>query len=248
MSYKEYSCRECLNGAELPFSFTMAFQPIVDVVEKKIFSHEALVRGVNGESAGFILSQVNEKQLYQFDQACRVKAIELASRLKMDSYLNINFLPNAVYKPETCIKTTIEACKTFGFPMQRIILEVTEAEKVDNKDHLINIFREYRKMGLLTALDDFGEGYSGLNMLAEFQPDYIKLDRKLISDVDKDSIRQRIVHSIVSLCKNIGIHFEAEGIETYEEYSYLQSIGVRYMQGFYFSKPILEGVGNISWN
>ncbi|MCB1179770.1 MAG: EAL domain-containing protein [Leptospiraceae bacterium] len=226
----------------------MAFQPIIDAHEKKIYSHEALVRGVNNESAWSIISQVKEDNLYQFDQACRVKAIELASRLNMDSYLNINFLPNAVYKPEACIRTTMEACKEYNFPNSKVILEVTEGEKVKDPVHMLNIFKKYRDIGLLTAIDDFGEGYSSLNLLAEFQPDFVKLDRKLISGIDSDEVKQKIVKAINQLSSDLGIKLEAEGVETKGEFSCLLSIGVRYYQGYYFCKPVFEGLGEVDFS
>ena len=91
VNYKKMNCSECMEGAGLDFGFTMAYQPIFDLDHKKVFAHEALVRGTNGESAYSILSKVNDENRYRFDQACRVKAIELASRLKMDSLLSINF-------------------------------------------------------------------------------------------------------------------------------------------------------------
>jgi EAL domain-containing protein (putative c-di-GMP-specific phosphodiesterase class I) len=147
LSPKKFSCSECREGAGLDFNFTMAFQPIVNTKTKSVFSQEALVRGLNQESAYSILSNVSEKNRYQFDQPCRVKAIELASRLKIDSYLNINFLPNAVYKPESCIRTTLEASKTYNFPLNRLIFELTEGEEVLDHAHVISIFEVYKKYG-----------------------------------------------------------------------------------------------------
>ncbi len=117
----------------------MAFQPIIDSEKGIIFSQEALVRGKNQESAYEILSRITNENRYQFDQACRVKAIELASKLKIDSYLNINFLPNAIYKPESCIRTTFEACQIFQFPSNRIIFEITQGERVHDLEHLTSV-------------------------------------------------------------------------------------------------------------
>ena len=99
VNYKKMNCSECMEGAGLDFAFTMAYQPIFDLDNKNIFAHEALVRGINNESAYSILSKVNDENRYRFDQACRVKAIELASRLSMKTFLSINFLPNAIYNP-----------------------------------------------------------------------------------------------------------------------------------------------------
>ncbi|WP_347574786.1 EAL domain-containing protein [Sphingomonas sp. Ant20] len=82
-------------------AITMAFQPIVDITTGSVFAYEALVRGTDGQSAGDVLSSVDPDMIYKFDQACRVKAIELAGRLFVsdgDAKLSINFMPNAVYE------------------------------------------------------------------------------------------------------------------------------------------------------
>ncbi|MCA9424908.1 MAG: EAL domain-containing protein [Candidatus Omnitrophica bacterium] len=215
----------------------MAFQPIVDLNGDSVFAYESLVRGPNGESASEVLRRVNEENRYAFDQACRVKAIELASGLGMNSLLSINFLPNAVYNPEACIQTTLRAAKDFNFPQRNIIFEVTEGEKVTDHGHLKSIFDEYKRLGFKTAIDDFGAGYSGLNLLAEFQPDIIKLDRALIMGIDQDHVRQTIVGAVLSVTRELGIDVIAEGIETTEESQTLRDLGVRLFQGYLLAHP-----------
>ncbi|MCA9415976.1 MAG: EAL domain-containing protein, partial [Candidatus Omnitrophica bacterium] len=167
----------------------------------------------------------------------RVKAIELASGLGMNSLLSINFLPNAVYNPEACIQTTLRAAKDFNFPQRNIIFEVTEGEKVTDHGHLKSIFDEYKRLGFKTAIDDFGAGYSGLNLLAEFQPDIIKLDRALIMGIDQDHVRQTIVGAVLSVTRELGIDVIAEGIETTEESQTLRDLGVRLFQGYLLAHP-----------
>ncbi len=240
-------CSECMQGAGLDFEFTMAYQPIFDIQNKKVFAHEALVRGTNNESAFSILSKINDENRYRFDQACRVKAIELASRLKMNSLLSINFLPNAIYNPETCIRTTLEASQKYNFGIDKIILEVTEGEKVDDHDHLLSIIKEYKRQGIKTAIDDFGAGYSGLNLLSEFQPDYIKIDMALVRGIDTDRIRRSIIKGIMLVCQEIEIEVIAEGIETEDEFKTLRDLGITYIQGYYFCKPVFEGLGSYTF-
>jgi EAL domain-containing protein (putative c-di-GMP-specific phosphodiesterase class I) len=157
------SCSECANGAGLDFEFTMAFQPIVNTTTKQVFAQEALVRGLKNESAAEVFTKVNDSNRYRFDQACRVKAIKLASELKINSLLSINFLPNAVYRPELCIRATLAAAEEYRFPINRIIFEITEGEKVVDYPHLRHIVDHYKLRGFMTAIDDFGAGYSGLN-------------------------------------------------------------------------------------
>ena len=127
-------CNRC--DTLVPFAFTMAFQPIVDVSQRRVVYYEALVRGVNGESAFSILNQVTDELMYRFDQACRVKAIELASELGMTERLSINFLPNAVYEPEACIQSTLDTSRRVGWPTERLNFEITETERVVDRAHM----------------------------------------------------------------------------------------------------------------
>src|SRR4051812_6693981 len=104
-------CGECKNREQLGFEFTFAYQPIVNLRRRAIVAHEALVRGPRGESAYSVLSRVTEANRYAFDQACRVEAIRGAAALGMNEALSINFLPNAVYRPAACIRSTFDAAR-----------------------------------------------------------------------------------------------------------------------------------------
>ena len=241
-NYRALSCADCAGGAGLDFELTMAFQPIVNFAKREIYAHEALVRGVKNESAGEIFKHVNENNRYRFDQTCRVKAVQLASQLAMPSYLSINFMPNAVYRPELCIRTTLDAAEKYGFPINRIIFEITEGEKVDDVAHLREIVEHYKKQGFLTAIDDFGAGYAGLNLLADVNTDLVKLDMALIRNIDKDKGRRAIARGIIQVCRELSMQVIAEGIETYEELNTLGELGVELFQGYYFAKPAFQAL------
>lgn len=240
------ACDRCRNKAPLSFSFSFAFQPIVRASTRAIESYEALVRGTEGQPAGAVFQHVNEDNLYQFDQACRVTAIRKAVELGLEHDLNLNFTPNAVYEPSLCIRTTLAAAKRYGFPLERIVFEVTEGEQVRDKQHLANIINSYKKMGFKTAIDDFGAGYSGLNLLADYEPDTIKLDRDLIVDIHLHPRKQAIVKGIVLVCQELGLALLAEGIELREEYQWLQGQGIDLFQGFYFARPGFECLPAVS--
>ena len=232
-------CNACRDGTAI-FPFTMAFQPIVDVVEQRIVAHEALVRGPEGEGAAHVLGQVTADNLYAFDQACRVRAIEMAARLGLDRHLSINFLPNAVYEPRACIRLTLDAAARTGFPLDHLTFEIIEHESIVDLEHIRAIVVEYRRHGFRIALDDFGTGYSGLTRMAELRPDIVKLDRALVSGCDQDMTRRAIVASMVNLGATLGIRIVAEGMERREEVEALRTVGVRFMQGYYFSTPRFE--------
>lgn len=237
-------CSGCRNS-HLDFDFDYAFQPIVDLKTRSIFAHEALVRGMNGEPADTVLQKVNDENRYAFDQACRVKAVSLAAKLGMTCSLSINFLPNAVYQPEACIQSTFKAAREYNFPLDKIIFEVAESEQVSDRAHLISIFQKYRSFGFSTAIDDFGAGYAGLNLLSAFQPSILKLDMDLIRDIDKTPVKQAIVKGILLTSELISIIVIAEGIETKAEKDYLAGLGVHLMQGYHFCKPVFRGLGSI---
>jgi EAL domain-containing protein (putative c-di-GMP-specific phosphodiesterase class I) len=238
------TCGACGTTERLGFQFDFAYQPIVDVAGRRTFAQEALVRGPAGEGALSVLSQVTEHNRYRFDQACRVKAIKSAAQLGMTDKLSINFLPNAVYRPEVCIRTTLEAARAHRFPLANIMFEVTEGERVEDGPWLATILREYQRYGLLTAIDDFGAGYAGLTLLADFTPDFIKLDMALVRGVDASKSRQAITRGMLRICEEMRIRVIAEGVETAAERDFFLGEGVTLMQGYLFAKPMFRGIAS----
>ncbi|RTE86234.1 MULTISPECIES: EAL domain-containing protein [Gammaproteobacteria] len=233
-------CNTCQCYKKLGFDIKMAFQPIVNVREQTLYAHEALVRGANGEGAGEVIGKVTDEMIYSFDQQCRMTAIETASKVKLPSRVSINFLPNAIYEPETCLARTLETANRVKFPRENIIFEVTEHEKIENKALLKEVFKTYKEHGFLTAIDDFGEGYAGLNMLSDFQPDLLKIDMNLIRNIDTDKVKRSIVKGVLTVANDLDITPIAEGIETEGEKNALIDLGIELMQGFYFAKPHIE--------
>lgn len=232
----------CACQKPLPFEFTMAFQPIWDWENKRVFAYEALVRGKDGAGAGAILSKVTTANKYAFDQACRVTAIRLVAELCMstETYISINFLPNAIYDPDTCIRATLEAAEQFGFPHNQIMFEMTEQEGLADNAHLKTIVEAYQRLGFITAIDDFGQGYSGLHLLSQFQPDVLKIDMDLVQGIAHDPIRQAIVEGIVVMTKRMNVKVIAEGIETVEDMRMLMEMGIPYLQGYLLARPEIE--------
>ncbi|RTR04523.1 EAL domain-containing protein [Halomonas nitroreducens] len=221
----------------------MAFQPIVDVALARTTTFEALVRGPGGESAGSILARVTDDLLYRFDQACRVRAIELASELGMRENLSINFLPNAVYEPEACIQATLAVSRRVGWPVERIVFEITETERVQDRHHLRGIIEAYRDMGFTTALDDFGNGYANLDLLTDLHPDRLKVDRELIMGCHDDQRRQALLRAVKGLVDELGILLIAEGVETRDEALWLARLGITRQQGYFHARPLVESLG-----
>ncbi|KKN62470.1 hypothetical protein LCGC14_0511410 [marine sediment metagenome] len=238
--FDESHCEQCACGEGLDFSFTFAFQPIVDVVNKTVYAYEALVRGPEGEGALSILNKVNERNRYAFDQICRVKAVKLASKLGMNTRLSINFMPNAVYKAEYCIRTTLAAAKTYNFDTSKLIFELTEGEDLTSVEHLASIIDAYQEMGFSTAIDDFGAGYSRYNIMMISPPNLLKLDMTLVRDIHDEPNKQAVVAGIITMMSQLGGTIVAEGVETNEEYFWLRAQGITLYQGYLFARPGFE--------
>lgn len=236
-------CSACSGAGRTAFPqrISMAFQPIVDLAEGSIFAHEALVRGPGGESASSVLSQLNEQNRHNFDQRCRVTVIETAARLGVPGRISINFMPNAVYEPENCVRSTLRAARKAGIALDRLIFEVAEGERITDVGHLRQIVAEYRRLGFMTAIDDFGAGFSGLALLADLQPDLLKIDLALVRGIGGDRVRRSIVDGIRGTAAELGIGVIAEGIETAEERDALLDLGITLQQGFLFARPVFEG-------
>jgi EAL domain-containing protein (putative c-di-GMP-specific phosphodiesterase class I) len=124
--------------------------------------------------------------------------------------------------------------------LHHLMFEVTENEPSRDVGHLQDIFTEYKRHGMITAIDDFGAGHSGLNMLADFQPDVIKIDMALTRAINTDAVRYEIARAVIDLCARLHISVVAEGVETLDEAVTLRELGVRLFQGYLFAKPALE--------
>lgn len=240
--FDESHCNQCACGEGLDFSFSFAFQPIVDAENKSVFAYEALVRGLEGEGALSVLANVNERNRYSFDQICRVKAVKLAARLKMEPRLSINFMPNAVYQAEYCIRTTLAAAETYNFDTSKIIFEVIETEELTSVDHLASIIAAYKEMGFSTAIDDFGAGYSRYDIMMASPPDLLKLDMGLVRNIDQEPNKQAVVAGIIEMMNRLGGRIIAEGVETENEYRWLRSQGITLYQGYLFARPAFEAL------
>jgi len=233
-------CNGCRGGAAFDIPLAMAFQPIVGPGTGGVFAYEALVCGADGRGAASVLAAVDEANRYAFDQACRVTAIEAATALGLaatGALLSINFLPNAVYEPGACIRATLRAAERTGFPTSSLMFEVAEAERVSDPARLRHILHSYKEMGFTVAIDDFGAGHSGLSLLADFQPDLVKLDMGLVRGIDADRARRAIVGGLLRICADLGVAVIAEGVETEAEHRALRDLGATMFQGFLFGRP-----------
>lgn len=221
-------------------SFSFAFQPLIDAAAHEISGFEALIRGTWDEPAWQVLQQVPPEHLNAFDQAARTHAITLAARLGIKGNLHLNFLPNALQDSPRTIFTTIDRAHQVGLPIHRIVLEVPERDVSRNPSEFADLMREVRGLGIQLAIDDYGGGGSSLNLLADLEPNQVKLDMGLVRGIERHGPRQSIVRALVSLCAELDIAVVAEGVETLPQYAWLLDNRVRFFQGYLFARPAFE--------
>lgn len=220
------------------------FQPVIEARTGNIWGFECLMRGrrQDGSLVGALqmLEWANKENLkFMLDRVCRETHLENAGKLNFGSKCRflINFLPTAIYQPEFCLQTSLAAMRRSGLTEKQVIFEVVETEQVLDTAHLLNILNFYRRNGFGVALDDMGSGYSGLAMLAELQPDLIKIDRAIVSKSVESKTHYNICASLVQMGHSNNQLVLAEGIETEDEIAIMESLGVDLYQGYYFGKP-----------
>jgi len=222
------------------------YQPVVTPA-LELWGYECLMRGRS--AAGEALSPKRlldwahqEQLLFMLDRVSRESHLRNAGRADIaeDARLLINFLPTAVYDPAYCLRTTVKAASEVGLSPERIVFEVVESEQVTDREHLKSILGFYRNAGFNVALDDVGAGYSGLMMLAELNPDLIKIDREIVRQTPHSRMHRSVCRSLVDLARESGKQTLAEGIETENEKAAMDAMGVDLLQGFLFGKPTPE--------
>ncbi|WP_414563671.1 EAL domain-containing protein [Anabaena sp. CCY 9613] len=223
--------------------FTSYFQPIVSIEDtSQIYGYESLLRGLDEQGnlvlPGHILELATESGLLpQLDQVARLSTITQVSSHQVQGHIFINFTPTALYDPVFCLRSTVEAIDRAGISHERIVFEVVESDNPQDLAHLKAILQYYRDTGFLVALDDFGSGYSSLNLLHQLRPDFIKLDMELIRDVHQDLYKASITEKILEIAQKLKIQTVAEGIECIQELNWLRERGATYAQGYLIAKP-----------
>lgn len=223
------------------------FQPIISLKDGSLLGHEALSRITcecdikNPEMLFAIAGEYN--RLWDLELLCRTKALEAAYQFMIPPYskmLYINVNPNIMHDENFKKGFTREFLMQFQIEPQNIIFEITENNVILDMGGFLSTIDHYRSQDYKIAIDDAGAGYSGLNLISDVNPNYIKLDMKLIRGIDTDKLKYALVKGMVELSKTSQIKLIAEGIETKGEMETLISLGVQYGQGYYIQKPSFE--------
>ena len=216
----------------------IAFQPIVDVRSRQVWGYEALTRGADGQIYPQLIAGLSDEERKTFDKVASAKAVQAAAKLGLirnGPKLTLNVRPT-LEAGAADARFIARVAKHYNIvAASAILLELTEDAKL-TCDEFIQLMEVHRSLGLATGIDDFGSGYSGLNMLATCGAEVVKLDLQLVKGIDNDPKRQSIVESFTRLCKKLGSMGIGEGVETREEAVTLRELGITMMQGYYFGR------------
>lgn len=228
---------------------TTVFHPIVSMTDQSIIGVEALSRGIDAQSGGFIPPDVLFGQAHEcgcvneLDQLCREIAMFNFQRLFRDDerlMLWLNFEPCTLDEDgDDC--RLLDLALELDIDPERIVIEIIET-KAANTDALRDFVREYRNQGFLFAIDDMGSEYSNMERIDLLKPDIIKIHRSLASDLGAAYHQQELVRSILTLAHGIGALVVVEGVETSTSALTAMELGASIMQGFYFCRPDTDRV------
>lgn len=220
------------------------FQPVFRARSLELWGHECLIRARShaGELIGAdkLLNWAHQENLgAMLDRVCRETHLASAGEhlAAQSSYVLLNFQPNSIVDPARCLQSTVEAAKQSQIAPWRIVFEVIESDRIDDRHHLGKILSFLREQGYQVALDDVGSGYAGLAMLGDLDPNLIKIDRYLVVMATENALYQGICKSLIGLGHDNGKLVLAEGVETLEQHELMCSLGVDLVQGFLFGRP-----------
>ena len=222
----------------------IVFQPVVSLRDGSVLGYEALSRGPAGsplQSPDALFGvAISTGKLWELEQLCRTKALETAYRNRSSFKLFLNVHPCVIHDEKFKQGFTKEYLRAYGIDPSNIYFEISERNAVGDPAGFKKTIEHYKEQNYKIAIDDAGAGYSGLNLISDVHPHFIKLDMKLIRGIDRDAYKKSLVKSLYDFCCLTEVALIAEGIETEAELRALIDIGVHYGQGYYIQVPKSE--------
>lgn len=244
--------QKIINAMEMAIQnkeFTLYLQPKYDIEKGTIIGAEALVRWISLENGfispgDFIPVFENNGFVYEVDkfiweESCRYLRKWLDEGREVHP-ISVNVSRIDLYVPKL-VQHLVDLREKYQLPSQYLELEITESAYTEDPEQIITITRQLREAGFVILMDDFGTGYSSLNMLKDIQIDVLKLDMGFLKSSDYSAKGGNILTAILKMAESLKMQTIAEGVETKEQVEFLKSIGCRYVQGFYYSKPLPVG-------
>jgi EAL domain-containing protein (putative c-di-GMP-specific phosphodiesterase class I) len=236
-----YNEAEELNDILEKENISTVYQPIVSLLDGTVIGYEALSRGpadspLKSPDKLFETASLHNRS-WELELLCRVKAIKRAAKLPKDKFLFINVDPH-IFRDEKFKKGfTKEFLSEHNMSPESIIFEITEKTSIEDYKSFRAALNNYVEQGYKIAIDDTGSGYSGLKMLTETKPHYVKIDMDIIRNINEDTFKQALIECFVRLSEVVSMKLIAEGIETEEELTTLINLGVYAGQGYFLNRP-----------
>ncbi|MFC2662444.1 MAG: EAL domain-containing protein [Eubacterium sp.] len=217
------------------------YQPIVSLHDGSVYGYEALSR-ITLRNCSFNVEEMfsladREKCLFRLEALCRKKSMAGAEYHPAGTKLFINVTPDVIKDPQFHSGMTLQALGKYGLCASDIIFEITEKKAIRNEEAFFKIIRHYTEQNFQIAIDDFGDGFAGLNRIVVLAPHFLKLDIAMVRNIDSDGLKRSLVKGIVDFCRKYSIRVIAEGIETRSELKTLIGLGVEFWQGYYLKRP-----------
>ncbi len=226
--------------------FQVYFQPKYDIFTETLSGAEALVRWIHPqrgfmspgefipifEKNGFI----TDVDMFVWDETCK-KIREWIDRFDCYVPISVNVSRKDVYKPNIG-QILLDTVHRNGLEPRHLHLEITESAYVENPEQLLSVVEELKGYGFKIEMDDFGSGYSSLNMLASMPIDMLKLDMNFVKNYSEENNSRGIMSFVIGLAKWMNLYVVAEGVETQEQLELLRGMDCNLAQGYYFSKPL----------
>lgn len=223
---------------------TPLFQPIVDCRQRIIVGYEALIRGPSGSPlhspAQLFDAASRSGRLFDLDVMAREICIQQFATCELPGKLFVNVTPDTILEPDFRSGLTLQFLEQARLGPERIVIELTEQHPIDNYELMRDAMLHYRTMGFAIAIDDLGAGYSSLRLWSELNPDYVKIDKHFVENLNEDAGKRQFVRSILEIAHGFGSRVIAEGIETAEEFRTLCGMGLTLGQGYYFARPAAQ--------
>lgn len=244
--------QKIINAMEMAIQnkeFTLYLQPKYNIEKGTIIGAEALVRWISQENGfispgDFIPVFENNGFVYEVDkfiweESCRYLRKWLDEGREVHP-ISVNVSRIDLYDPKL-VKHLVDLREKYQLPSRYLELEITESAYTEDPEQIITITRQLREAGFVILMDDFGTGYSSLNMLKDIQIDVLKLDMGFLKSSDYSAKGGNILTAILKMAESLKMQTIAEGVETKEQVEFLKGIGCKYVQGFYYSKPLPVG-------
>jgi len=213
----------------------LAYQPIVRASDHSIFGFEALLRSDEPSlTTPAAILHVAERlgELNRLGRAVRNQAAITVASAHRSYALFVNLHPQDLFDVDLS-----DGAAALSAVAGRVVLEVTERASITDFELARQKLAELRHKGFRIAVDDLGAGYAGLSSFAILEPEFVKLDMTLVRNVDQSTVKQKLVKSIATSCRDMGLYVIAEGVETREERDAAIDLGCDLLQGFLFARP-----------